>query len=714
MTVSRLIRSVGCARVLVLIAALTAVMAGGAAAYFVAAGSGTASAAIGTLNAPTEVSAHATGATVTVSWNAVAPPASGSVKYYVTRDGSVVGGTCGTAASPIAATSCTDSGVAGGDHSYVVTAVWHSFSATSAPASVTVVPLDHFTVSAPSTATAGAPFSVSVTAKDAGGNTLTRYTGTVHFTSTDSGSATSLPADYTFVAGDNGSHTFTSGVTLTTAGSRSVSVNDTVLTSKTGSSGSIDVSAASASKLAFATQPGGGTGGTAWASQPAVAIQDAFGNTVLTDTSSVTVGIASGTGATGATLVCTSNPKAAVSGVATFAGCKIDKAANGYKLTASDGSLASATSSAFDVLVGPAAQLAFTTQPGGGTGGTAWTTQPVVAVQDLGGNTVAADTSSVTLAITPGTGTTGAALSCTANPKAAASGVATFAGCKIDKVGSGYTLRATDGVLASATSSAFAITAGSAVSFAVTASATTITAGGTTNLGITALDAGGNTATSYTGSHSLTFSGAAASPSADNPTVSSATGVATGFGVATSISFASGVAAVSGANNGVAKLYKAETVNLTVTDGTASSSPLAITVNTGAATRYAWTALSAATGTKSNPCLFTCTWTALGNNQSLSGTVSVTDPFGNIVSGIGSGRSVNVAVTTNGSRGAFTSPGTTSPVALAFPATGSATSASFTWRASNGSGGNWSDVLQASSPAGQTAYTAATLTATKQ
>ena len=78
---------------------------------------------------------------------------------------------------------------------------------------------------------------------------------------------------------------------------------------------------------------------------------------------------------------------------------KIDKIGTGYTLTATDGSLTSATSSAFNITVGAAAKLAFTTQPGGGTAGTAWTTQPAVTVQDAGGNTVTTDTSTVTVAI---------------------------------------------------------------------------------------------------------------------------------------------------------------------------------------------------------------------------------------------------------------------------------------------------------------------------
>src|SRR5262249_31170847 len=58
----------------------------------------------------------------------------------------------------------------------------------------------------PSSVTAGVAGTVTVTAKDASGNTATGYRGTVHFTSSDSQAA--LPADYTFTAADAGVHTF--------------------------------------------------------------------------------------------------------------------------------------------------------------------------------------------------------------------------------------------------------------------------------------------------------------------------------------------------------------------------------------------------------------------------------------------------------------------------------------------------------------------------
>ena len=52
-------------------------------------------------------------------------------------------------------------------------------------------------------------FSVTVSAEDQYGNPVTNYTGTVSFSG--GGSGATLPGTYTFVSGDNGSHTF-SGV----------------------------------------------------------------------------------------------------------------------------------------------------------------------------------------------------------------------------------------------------------------------------------------------------------------------------------------------------------------------------------------------------------------------------------------------------------------------------------------------------------------------
>jgi len=77
----------------------------------------------------------------------------------------------------------------------------------------------------------GAAGTATVTAVDAQGATVTTYTGTVHITSSDADAT--LPADYNYVAGDAGVHTFS--VVLNTAGTWTVTATDTVSASVTGS-----------------------------------------------------------------------------------------------------------------------------------------------------------------------------------------------------------------------------------------------------------------------------------------------------------------------------------------------------------------------------------------------------------------------------------------------------------------------------------------------
>jgi hypothetical protein len=81
-------------------------------------------------------------------------------------------------------------------------------------------------------------------------------------------------------------------------------------------------------------------------------VQDAYGNTVTTDSSNVTLDI--GNNPSGGTLSGTKTV-AASGGVASFGGLSIDKVGTGYTLTAMDGSLTSATSSGFNITVPPLA-----------------------------------------------------------------------------------------------------------------------------------------------------------------------------------------------------------------------------------------------------------------------------------------------------------------------------------------------------------------------
>ncbi|SPF36384.1 exported hypothetical protein [Candidatus Sulfopaludibacter sp. SbA4] len=93
----------------------------------------------------------------------------------------------------------------------------------------------HFAVSVPATAVAGAPFNFTVTAQDASNSAVTGYAGTVHFTSTDP-SAT-LPADAKLT-----NPTTTFSATLRTAGSQTITVNDSLNTAMTGTATAIVVS----------------------------------------------------------------------------------------------------------------------------------------------------------------------------------------------------------------------------------------------------------------------------------------------------------------------------------------------------------------------------------------------------------------------------------------------------------------------------------------
>jgi hypothetical protein len=129
------------------------------------------------------------------------------------------------------------------------------------PVTVTPAAAAHLTVSAPASVAPGAPFSVTVSAEDQFNNLATTYRGTVHFTATDLGAGVVLPADYTFTAGDNGTHTFTNLVTLVTAGPQTVTATDTTTSSVNGTSGTITVSAATPT-IATAQQPATATVGS--------------------------------------------------------------------------------------------------------------------------------------------------------------------------------------------------------------------------------------------------------------------------------------------------------------------------------------------------------------------------------------------------------------------------------------------------------------------
>jgi hypothetical protein len=83
--------------------------------------------------------------------------------------------------------------------------------------------------SGPAEVVRGTPFSFTLTAEDAYGN-VASYTGTVHFSSDDTGGLVTLPDDFTFTPGDQSTHTF-DGVILQGTGMQStqtITATDTV------------------------------------------------------------------------------------------------------------------------------------------------------------------------------------------------------------------------------------------------------------------------------------------------------------------------------------------------------------------------------------------------------------------------------------------------------------------------------------------------------
>ncbi len=146
------------------------------------------------------------------------------------------------------------------------------------------------------------------------------------------------------------------------------------------------------------------------------------------------------------------------------------------------------------------------------------------------------------------------------------------------------------------TSGSFRIVAGPATRLVVRTAAgdssVNLTAGAAQNLRIIARDASGNTDTTYAGNKPLTFSGPGSSLSPVTvPTVTNNAGTQTPFGTSTTLNFVNGEASVSGSNNGVMRLYRAQSAIVSVTDGSLSSGGTdRLTVNVSATTldKFAW------------------------------------------------------------------------------------------------------------------------------
>jgi uncharacterized repeat protein (TIGR03803 family) len=140
----------------------------------------------------------------------------------------------------------------------------------------------------PSSATAGAAGSFTVTALNADGTVNTGYTGTVTFSSSDPQAV--LPPSYTFTAADQGVHTFSA--TLKTAGSQAITATDAATGSVTGSQAGIVVNPAAAARFLLSA-PSGVTHGVAFSLT--LTAYDAYGNVATGYTGTVHFSSSDGT-----------------------------------------------------------------------------------------------------------------------------------------------------------------------------------------------------------------------------------------------------------------------------------------------------------------------------------------------------------------------------------------------------------------------------------
>src|SRR5882762_482385 len=221
-------------------------------------------------------------------------------------------------------------------------------------------------------------------------------------------------------------------------------------------SGNPPPSQAPPARVAFASSLVSARAGEPISPPVQVTVQDSTGRVTLRDT---LVTLSLGANPSGDSLRGTKQVRS-VNGVATFANLRLDKAADGYKLTAAAPKLEADTSAAFSVMPAPATELLFTVQPSRAMQDSAIKPPVQVTAYDSLGNNATNFTGSIHLGIgTDGSVSKKAKLSGSAAP--AVAGVATFSALRIDSVGVGYTLTAAFGSATPiATSDTFSITPG--------------------------------------------------------------------------------------------------------------------------------------------------------------------------------------------------------------------------------------------------------------
>jgi hypothetical protein len=284
-------------------------------------------------------------------------------------------------------------------------------------------------------------FGLVATLKDAGGNTVSgpHATDAVTISVADAdadatnNAAVIAGGTPTTVAGvaDFSSLRLSGKVSTTYTLTFSVTFLDSASVSRTRTATqTVTLTPGDAAKLGLQTAAAGFVNRTNFATQPVIAIQDAYGNTVTTSTASVAVAVAAASGSSTQGLTGTTTVTAA-SGVATFAGLGKTGLIGDKTLTFSSTGLTAATQT-FTLTFGAANKLAMTS-PATTVNDTVFANQPVVTIQDQDGNTVADSTATVSL--TSSDATLGGTLFNSAVAMDAVAGVADFTGKNVKLTG---------------------------------------------------------------------------------------------------------------------------------------------------------------------------------------------------------------------------------------------------------------------------------------
>ncbi len=537
-------------------------LAAGAIAYWSNTGQANASAILATLPSPTISSATPGAQTVELAWSAITPPANGTVEYFVARDGGAPSSGCPSSSSRSTVTSCTDTGVSIGTHEYTVTAVWRTWTATSTAKSAVVAygPATHLQIEATSaTPTAGETDNLTITAKDASNNTVGTYSGAHSMIFEGSGAATNgeepvvvdksgversfgEATEITFTEGKSTVSSATNGaMSLYKAEATHIKVREGSLNNSTGLA--VTVKAAAAKKLTVPT-PSEQEAGTSF--NVTLTAIDEYGNTATSYAGKKTVIWSEPSNSPSAKAPSYPATVTFTAGVGAAASIKLYDAQT-TTLKAKEGATIEGTSGSFTVKAATAKKLTVPT-PSEQEAGAAFSVT-LTAIDEYG-NTATSYAGAKTLTFSgPANAPSGAAPEYPASATAVAftAGVGTASAIKLYDAQS-TTLKAKEGTI-EGTSGSFTVKAASATSFSVP-TPTEREAGVAFSETVTAWDTWHNTAKSYVGAKTMTFSEPANSPSGQAP------------------SYPATVTFTAGAGSASIKLYDAQSTTLKAKEGT--------------------------------------------------------------------------------------------------------------------------------------------------